>query len=351
MREFRHTPVAGTGEAVAALREPGTRLLAGGTEMLNWMKEGIESPERLVDINALPLRAVERLEDGGPGGGGLRIGALARMSDVAAHPEVARDYPVLAESLLLAASPQLRNMASLGGNLQQRTRCPYFRAETGDLPCNKRRPGSGCAALRSGETEEHALFGWTEECVATHPSDMAVALAALDATVLAEGPDGRRRLPAAAFHLTPEEAPPEQHTVLAPDELITGIEVPGPAPFSHYLKVRQRASYEFALVSAAAVVEVEGGRLTRARIALGGVAHRPWRLAGAEEALRGVDPEDGAAVHAALAGDFAAARPLPPGAAGGGNAYKTELARRTAVRAVRDAARRGREGSTERSRS
>ncbi|MFG3258440.1 FAD binding domain-containing protein [Streptomyces sp. NPDC048172] len=354
MREFGYTSVADVGEALTALQEPGTRLLAGGTEMLNWLKEGIERPERLVDITALPLRAVEPLPGGtGTGSGsGLRIGALARMSDVAAHPEVARGYPVLAESLLLAASPQLRNMATVGGTLQQRTRCPYFRAETGDLPCNKRTPGSGCAVLRSGETEEHALFGWTEECVATHPSDMAVALAALDATVLVEGPRGARRVPAGAFHLTPEQAPPERHTALAPDELITGVEVPGPAPLSHYVKVRQRASYEFALVSAAAAVELAAdGTLAAARIALGGVAHRPWRLTAAEETLRGVDPEDGGAVHTALARDFAAARPLPGGANGRGNAYKTELARRTAVRAIRDASRRdaasgaGREGS------
>ncbi|GAA2095354.1 xanthine dehydrogenase family protein subunit M [Streptomyces albiaxialis] len=332
MKEFGYTSVADTEAALAALREqPGTRLLAGGTEMLNWLKEGIERPERLVDITALPLRDVEPLP-----GGGLRLGALARMSEVAAHPEVVRGHPALAESLLLAASPQLRNMATLGGNLQQRTRCPYFRAETGDLPCNKRTPGSGCAALSSGETEEQALFGWTGECAATHPSDLAVALAALDADVLAEGPRGPRRIPAAAFHLTPEQAPPERHSALASDELITAVEVPGPAPLSHYVKVRQRASYEFALVSAAAVVEVEDGTLATARIALGGVAHRPWRLTAAEEALRGADPEDGDAVYAALAQDFAAARPLP----GGSNAYKAELARRTAVRAVRDAARR-----------
>ncbi|MEC4016910.1 FAD binding domain-containing protein [Streptomyces sp. H27-D2] len=334
MKDFSYVNAADTETALAALRTHGTQLLAGGTELLNWLKEGIEAPEQLVDITGLPLAGIAP----GPHGQ-LRIGALARMSDVAAHPTVVREHPALAESLLLSASAQLRNMATIGGNLQQRTRCPYFRAETA-LPCNKRDPGSGCAALESGDTAEQAVFGWTPDCVATHPSDLAVALAALDATVLLRGPGGDRRVPADTFHLTPEQAPPERHTVLAVDELITGIELPGGGSgrLSHYLKLRRRSSYEFALVSAAAVVELTGGprgaEIVSARIALGGVAHRPWRLTAAEEALRGLAADDLPALRAAVAASFTDARPLPD------NAYKIELAQRAAVRALRNAVRR-----------
>ncbi|MEU7045655.1 xanthine dehydrogenase family protein subunit M [Streptomyces varsoviensis] len=330
MKEFTYVKAPDMDAALAALRRPGTQLVAGGTELLNWLKDGIEAPDHLVDITGLPLTAVGV----GPHGR-LRIGALARMSDLAAHPEVARERPVLAQSLLLAASPQLRNMATIGGNLQQRTRCPYFRADT-PLPCNKRTPGAGCAALQADDTAQHAIFGWTQECAATHPSDLAVALAALDATILISGPGGERRVPADAFHLTPEEAEPRRHTVLAPDELITGVEVPArpSARLSHYLKVRQRASYEFAVVSAAVALEITAGdTIGSVRIALGGVAHRPWRLTAAEEALRGTELADTDALRAAVAISFADARPLP------GNGYKVELAQRAAVRALRAAAR------------
>ncbi|MEV0260230.1 xanthine dehydrogenase family protein subunit M [Streptomyces sp. NPDC050617] len=332
MKEFTYAKAHDMDSALTALRTPGTQLLAGGTELLNWLKEGIETPDHLVDITALPLTAI----DTGPSGE-LRIGALARMSDLAARPEAVRDRPVLAESLLLAASPQLRNMATIGGNLQQRTRCPYFRADI-PLPCNKRTPGSGCAALQAGgDTTQHALFGWTQECAATHPSDLAVALAVLDAAVLVSGAGGERRIPATAFHLTPAEAEPQRHTALEPDEMITAVEVPGrpSARLSRFLKLRERAAYEFAVVSAAVTLELTAGdTIGSARIALGGVAHRPWRLTAAEEALRGTALADTDALRAAVAISFADARPLP------GNGYKVELAQRAAVRALRDAARR-----------
>ncbi|MGI9004829.1 MAG: FAD binding domain-containing protein, partial [Streptosporangiaceae bacterium] len=268
MRSFGYVRAADLDAAVAALRVPGTTAIAGGTELLNWLKEGIVSPGRLLDITGLPLAGIEARPDG------LRIGALARMSDVAAHPGVAGSYPVLAESLLLSASPQLRNMATIGGNLMQRTRCPYFRADY-PLPCNQRVPGSGCAA-RDGDSSGQAIFGATPDCVATHPSDLAVALAALDATVQLRSEAGVRTVPLTAFHLLPTEDARHRHTVLEPGELIVSVTVPGPAATrSHYLKVRERVSYEFAVVSAAAVVELAGGAVTAARLALGGVAHRP----------------------------------------------------------------------------
>ncbi|MDI6408709.1 FAD binding domain-containing protein [Streptomyces albus] len=330
MKEFTYTRAADTGSVLAALAErPGVALLAGGTELLNWLKEGIEAPDHLIDIGGLPLYDIEETADGG-----LRIGALQKMADVARHPDVVRRFPALARSLLLAASPQLRNMATLGGNLQQRTRCPYFRAETGALPCNKRTPGSGCAALAAGAEDTTALFGWTEECVATHPSDMAVALAALDATVVVCGPGGtERRVPADAFHLTPQEAPVQRHTVLRDDELITAVEVPGTAWPSAYVKVRERASYEFALVSAAALVDLaDDGTLRAARVALGGVAHKPWVLDGITPLVKGLRPADTAALHAAVGPLFEEARPPA------GEGFKADLARRATVRALRDAA-------------
>jgi xanthine dehydrogenase YagS FAD-binding subunit len=255
---------------------------------------------------------------------------LARMSDVAADPEVRRRFPVIAEGLLFAASGQLRNMASMGGNLLQRTRCAYFR-DGDDLPCNKRRPGSGCSALH-GLNRNHAIFGWSDACVATHPSDVAVALAAMDATVRVRGPDGERPVPIADFHRLPGDAP-ETDTVLGRGDLIVAIDVPPSAEgrASHYLKVRDRQSYEFALVSAAAAVAVEGGRIRSARLAMGGVAHKPWRLASAEAALRGVALDDDDRLKAAIAESFAEARPLTH------NAFKIELAQRAALRALQNA--------------
>ena len=326
MRTFGYLRAADLDAAFAALRVPGTAAIAGGTELLNWLKEDIISPDRLLDITGLPLAGIEPRPDG------LRIGALARMSDVAAHPVVAAAYPVLAESLLLAASPQLRNMATIGGNLMQRTRCPYFRADY-PLPCNQRVPGSGCAA-RDGDSSGQAIFGATADCVATHPSDLAVALAALDATVDLRSAAGVRTVPLAGFHLLPTQDARHRHTVLEPGELIVSVTVPAlPAARSRYLKVRERVSYEFAVVSAAAVVELDGRSITSARLALGGVAHRPWRLPAAEAALAGagVSLDDLDALRAAVAVSFADARPLP------GNVYKIQLAQRAAVRALRTA--------------
>ncbi|WP_435582531.1 FAD binding domain-containing protein [Amycolatopsis thermoflava] len=312
MRTFELTRATSVEEALDALTA-GAQAIAGGTELLNWLKEGIEAPARLVDINRLPLDRIEFADDR------VRLGALCRMSDVAAHPELTREFPVLVQSLLRAASPQLRNMATLGGNLMQRTRCPYFRADTG-LPCNKRVPGSGCSA-RHGDTTSAAILGWSDDCVATHPSDLAVALAALDAVVVVRGPEGERRIPATSFHRLPGDEP-ARHNYLRPDELITAIEVPrGGKRFSHYLKVRERVSYEFAVVSAAAVVEWDGETITRARVALGGVAHGPYRME-----LVGVPMS-----RLAEAVRLTRARPLP------GNEYKVTLAERAAVRAIKEA--------------
>jgi xanthine dehydrogenase YagS FAD-binding subunit len=325
MRTFDYAKAADLDDALAALGDATTMPVAGGTELLNWLKEDIVAPERLLDITGLPLADVEAGERG------LRIGALARMSDVAQHPAVTGGYPVLAESLLLAASAQLRNMATMGGNLVQRTRCPYFRADTSGtdtgLACNQRRPGSGCAAL-DGDSSGHAIFGWTQRCVATHPSDLAVALTALDAVLEVRSAAGVRTVPVAGFFLLPTEDERHRHTALEPGELITAITVPTASRHSRYLKVRERVSYEFAVVSAAAEVELSGREIASARLALGGVAHRPWRLPAAEAALRGTDVADIAAMRAAVDGAFAEVRPLP------GNAFKVELARRAAVRVV-----------------
>jgi xanthine dehydrogenase YagS FAD-binding subunit len=262
--------------------DPGLALIAGGTDLLGLIKDRATLPERVLDINHLPdMARIEELPEGG-----LRIGALARMSDVAADMAVRRRFPVIAESLLLAASGQLRNMATIGGNIMQRTRCAYFRDEDGP-PCNKRRPGAGCAA-RHGINRNHAIFGWSEACVATNPSDLAVALAALDAAVIVRGPAGERSIPFAEFHRLPGDTP-ERDTVLDRGDLIIAIGVPARSEgrASHYLKVRDRQSYEFALISAAAAVATDGRRLQSVRLALGGVAHKPWRLRAAEAALRG----------------------------------------------------------------
>jgi xanthine dehydrogenase YagS FAD-binding subunit len=320
VKAFGYAVAPDLAAALGAIEDPGTRVIAGGTEVVNWLKEGIVAPARLIDISRLPLDGVEVGPDG------LRLGALARMSDVASV--VAADYPVLAESLLCAASPQLRNMATLGGNLLQRTRCPYFRAEV-LLACNKRAAGSGCAA-RHGENRTHAVFGWSDACVATHPSDFAVALAALDATVRIVSLGAERTVPVTGFYRLPGDDPAIE-TVLDHDELITAIEVPaGPhTRASHYLKVRERASYEFAMVSVAAAVTRDGDVITGARLALGGVAARPWRLGDAETALSGVSLADTPRLRAAVAASFAGARPLA------GNAFKVGLAQRAAVRALR----------------
>ena len=320
-----HAPDIGSAIAWHA-RDPGLAFIAGGTDLIGLIKDRAALPERLVDINGLSeLTLIEPLA-----GGGVRIGALARMSDVAANPEVRERFPVIAEGLLFAASGQLRNMASIAGNILQRTRCAYFRDQD-DPPCNKRRPGSGCSALH-GINRNHGIFGWTDSCVATHPSDVAVALAAMDAIVLVRGGSGERSIPFAEFHRLPGNTP-ERDNVLERGELIIAIEVPGrpEGRASHYLKVRDRQSYEFALVSAAAAVATDGGRIRSARLALGGVAHKPWRLSAAEEALAGIALNDTDKLRAAIALSFADAHPLTH------NAFKIELARRVALRALQTA--------------
>ena len=307
-------------------RDPHLAFIAGGTDLLGLIKDRAALPERLLDINGLPdMARIEALPDGG-----LRIGALARMSDVAADPEVRRRFPVITGALLSSASGQLRNMASIGGNIMQRTRCAYFRDED-DLPCNKRRPGSGCSALH-GINRNQAIFGWSQDCAATNPSDLGVALAVLNASVVVRGSGGERSIALVDFYRLPGAAP-ENDTVLGRGDLIIAIGVPASVEgrTSHYLKLRDRESYEFALVSAAAAVATEGRRIRSARLALGGVAHKPWRLSAAEAALSGTSLDDGDALRSAISMSFAEARPLAC------NAFKVELAQRATLRAVQAA--------------
>jgi xanthine dehydrogenase YagS FAD-binding subunit len=305
-------------EAIAAAAA-GARYVAGGTTLIDLMREEVERPERLVDINALPLSGIR--EEGGE----LVIGALARMAEVAADPGVQRLQPLIAESLIEGASPQLRNMASIGGNLLQRVRCPYFRML--DVGCNKRTPGSGCAAIE-GLNAGHAILGTSDHCVATHPSDLAVALVALDATMRVRGPQGERSLPVEDLFRLPGDTPHLEHTLL-PGELIVEVRVPGGdySRRARYLKVRDRASYEFALVSTAAALVIENGVIRQARLAVGGVGTRPWRLRDCEAALAGRKPEKRVFEEAAKLA-IQGARPLQH------NHYKLELLPRTIVRAL-----------------
>ena len=308
---------------VAHAADPHAAFIAGGTDLIGLMKDRAAHPDRLLDINSLPgMSAIEVLPDGG-----LRIGALARMSDVAAHMEVRHRFPVIAESLLFAASGQLRNMASMGGNIMQRTRCAYFRDED-DLPCNKRHPGSGCAALY-GLSRNHAIFGWSDNCVATHPSDVAVAFAALDANVIVRGLHGERLIPFTDFHCLPGDIP-DRDNVIERGDLIVAIEVPAriEGRASHYLKVRDRQSYEFALVSVAVAGGVDGKQIKSARLAMGGVAHKPWRLRAAEAELRGIPMNETDKLKLAIGRSFTDARPLIH------NAFKVELAQRVVLRAL-----------------
>jgi xanthine dehydrogenase YagS FAD-binding subunit len=324
MHPFSISRASDPATAIAAhVQDPHLAFIAGGTDLIGLMKDHAALPERLLDINTLP--GLARVE--APSDGGLRIGALARMSDVAGNPEVRRRFPVIAESLLFAASGQLRNMASMGGNIMQRTRCAYFRDEDG-LPCNKRRPGSGCSALQ-GLNRNHAIFGWSDDCVATNPSDVAVAFAALDANVIVRGRGGERSIPFTEFHVLPGNTP-ERDNVLDRGDLIMAIEVPAriEGRTSYYLKIRDRQSYEFALVSAAAAVATDGGRIRSARLAMGGVSHKPWRLTAAETALQGLSRKDIDGLKAAIATSFTDARPLAH------NAFKVELAQRVALRAL-----------------
>jgi xanthine dehydrogenase YagS FAD-binding subunit len=320
MRPIRYLAAADPKTALSALASKDAAPIAGGTGLVDLMKLHVQNPALLVDINRLPWAGVE------PRAGGLRIGALALNTDVAHHPFVRSHYPVLAEALLAGASVQLRNMATVGGNLMQRTRCPYFR-DTAVTACNKRQPGSGCAAM-DGYHRTHAILGTSSHCIATHPSDMAVALVALEATVVLRSAKGERTVPLTEFHLLPGEHP-ERETVLWPGELVSAVDLPA-LPFaarSHYLKVRDRASYAFALVSAAVALDLEGGTVRAARVALGGVGTKPWRSREAEAALVGKTAGEvtfKAAAQAALAG----AKPRTE------NAFKVELARRTLVRAL-----------------
>ena len=320
MNPFGYERVADVDAAIRAIG-PDARFLAGGTNLLDLMKGDIEHPARIIDINRLPLAEIAETPEGG-----LRLGALVRNSDCAEHPLVRERYPLLSQALLAGASPQLRNMASVGGNLLQRTRCHYFN-DTAFADCNKREPGSGCAA-REGFNRIHAILGASEQCVAVHPSDMAVALAALDASIEVAGAGGTRRIAASEFHRLPGAAP-ERDTNLEPGELVVAVELPPDrlARRSLYLKVRDRASFAFALVSIAAALEVEDGVVVDARIALGGVAHKPWRPRAAEQALVGSRMHSSAIARAADAA-IAGAHPL------GHNAFKVELARRLVVRAL-----------------
>ncbi|MFE0030761.1 FAD binding domain-containing protein [[Kitasatospora] papulosa] len=321
MKPFAYLRPASVAEAVrAGAGHPGARFLGGGTNLVDLMKLGVESPGLLVDVSRLPLDRITRTDDGG-----LRIGATVRNSDLAAHPDVRGAYPALSQALLAGASGQLRNTATTGGNLLQRTRCPYFQDVS--KPCNKRVPGSGCPA-REGAHRDLAVLGHSQDCVATNPSDMAVALAALDATVQLHGPEGERTVPVTDFHRLPGDNP-DQDTVIRPGELITEVVLPPPSDgaVSLYRKARDRASYAFALVSVAAVLSVRDGRVERVSLAFGGVAHRPWRARVAEDLLRGAPPAEDAFARA-VDGELEAARPLR------GNAFKVDLARRMAVGAL-----------------
>ncbi|MGW9173951.1 FAD binding domain-containing protein [Streptomyces decoyicus] len=318
MREFGYQRVFDVPGAVALLgADPDARCLGGGTNLVDLMKAGVERPAQLIDVRELPLGRIEAVE-----GGGLRIGATVTNSELAAHPEVRRHYPALAQAVLSGASGQLRNMATVGGNLLQRTRCGYFTDST--KPCNKRVPGSGCPA-NEGEHHNHAILGASAHCVAVHPSDMGVALAAFDAVVRYETTDGPGELPLAEFYL-PVGDTPHLETALPPGALITGITLP-PAPVaahSRYRKVRERASYAFAIGSIAAALEVQDGVIREVRLAFGAVASRPWRAREAERALTG-GPADAAAFAAAADAELAAAETLPH------NGYKVTLMRNLVV--------------------
>ncbi|MET7684315.1 xanthine dehydrogenase family protein subunit M [Streptomyces sp. NPDC005423] len=320
MHPFSYTRVSDTREALDAGRRGG-RYIAGGTTLVDLMRETVERPETLVDITGLPLGEITVTERGG-----LRVGALVTMSEAAAHAKVRTLYPVVSEALELSASAQLRNMATIGGNIMQRTRCTYFRDVTAD--CNKREPGSGCAALH-GVNRSHAILGTSDACVATHPSDAAVAFAALEAWVHLLGPDGARQVPFADFLLRPGSTPQREHA-LKQGELITAVEIPAlPRPLrSGYLKVRDRQSYEFALTSAAVGLHVRGGVIREARVAAGGVGTVPWKLPAVEQHLVGERPS-GALWSAAAAKAADGARPLRH------NRFKVELLKRTVERQLR----------------
>jgi xanthine dehydrogenase YagS FAD-binding subunit len=322
MTPFEYQRVNQPEAAVEAIsRVDHAKFLAGGTNLVDLMKSNVEHPTRLVDITRLSLSNIEELPDGG-----VRLGALARNTDTADHPLVRQKYPLLSEAILAGASPQLRNMATNGGNLMQRTRCYYF-MDVAFPQCNKRVPGSGCGAI-DGFNRIHAILGASDQCIATHPSDMCVALAALEAKIRVRGPNGERTIPMAEFHRLPGKTP-QLDTNLRPDELIVAIDLP-PSPYAghtHYLKIRDRASYAFALVSVAAAMEIASDRIRSARVVLGGVAHKPWRSEEAEHALIGrqISPsifETAAEVALRHAKSYQH------------NGFKVEMAKRSIVRAL-----------------
>jgi xanthine dehydrogenase YagS FAD-binding subunit len=326
MINFQYARASDVADAVRRIAaDPKAKFIAGGTNLVDLMKVDVERPSHLIDISRLPLKSVQETADGG-----LRIGALVPNSDLAYHPIVEQRYPLLASAILAGASQQLRNMASTGGNLLQRTRCAYFYDTV--TPCNKREPGSGCSAV-GGLNRIHAILGASDACIATHPSDMCVTLAALDATVHVTGPAGERVIAFADFHRLPGDTP-HVDTNLQRDEIITAIELPakGFAANYTYLKIRDRLSYAFALVSVAAALELRGDVIGEARLALGGVGHKPWRDPAAEAALRGQPANEAAFARAADA--------VLQGAKGyAHNAFKIDLARRAIVRALTQAAR------------
>ena len=327
METFNYVKAPNVEKALASAQQ--AKFIAGGTTLVDLMKLSVETPKTLVDINMLPLDKIEKSPDGG-----LRIGAMVRNSDLAWNDEVKKSYPVLSEALLSGASPQLRNMATTGGNLLQRTRCMYFREPNAGTPggygCNKRTPGSGCAAM-DGFNRIHAVLGTSDHCIATHPSDMCVAMAALEAVIHVEGPKGKRTIAFADFHKLPGDTPHIENA-LEPGELVTYVDLPKPVAGakSTYLKLRDRASYEFALASAAIVARVEGGHIRYIRVAMGGVGTKPWRSHEAEAALMG-KTANAATFKAAAEAALAKAKPHKD------NAFKVELAKRCLVRSLKTA--------------
>ena len=325
MTPLSYVRAASAGDAIRLAGAAGHRLLGGGTNLVDLMKEDVERPATVVDITRLPLDRIEELADGG-----VRLGALATNADTASHALVRTRYPLLSSAILAGASPQLRNAATNGGNPNQRTRCYYFYDTA--AKCNKREPGSGCSAI-GGVTRIHAILGASEHCIATHPSDMCVALLALDATVQVSGPGGNRSIPFSQYHRLPDDEPWRDNTLLQ-GELVTAIDLPATDFGAHhsYLKLRDRLSYAFALVSVAAAIKFDkAGRVEDARIALGGVAHKPWRVSAAEDMLKGCAPSE--ALHQQVA-----SRILEGAIGQGGNDFKIELARRTICRALQQAA-------------
>jgi xanthine dehydrogenase YagS FAD-binding subunit len=329
MKPFKYTATNTVSAATQKLTaNPNAKYLAGGTNILDLMKEDVERPDELVDITRLSLTGIKTIS-AGANKDGVSIGALDKNTETANHPLIRQNFPLLTQAILAGASAQIRNMASNAGNLNQRTRCPYFYEVS--MPCNKREPGTGCGALK-GINRSHAIFGWSEQCVAVHPSDMCIALAALDAVIKVQGTDGKERsIPFAEFHRLPGDTPQKDNN-LNFGELITSIEIPKNnfANTSYYLKVRDRASYAFALVSVAAALEMDGPRIRQARLALGGVAHKPWRAIEAEKLLAGKEATE-ANFREAAEMEMKQAKPLEH------NEFKIELGKRAIARALMQA--------------